>query len=120
MTAENLAEGRAGFGSPVGVQDQRPTEAVYADLMMIFAQKYEIAQPSLAAFRPLNYMMHLTCPWRPTAAARPGAVPVTENHCPPQVIWDALDLADVQGEGLARVWDAELAGPQPGGKSVGP
>ena len=42
MAAEDLTVRGNGLSRTVGVQDELPAKAVYADLMMIFTQQHEI------------------------------------------------------------------------------
>jgi len=43
MAAEDLTVPGDGLSGTVGVHDELPSETVNADLMMIFAQQYEIS-----------------------------------------------------------------------------
>ena len=118
MAAEDLAVGGASFGRAVGMEDQGPAEAVDADLVVVLAEQDQVRQAGLAAVGAVHDVVDLASRRGLVATAGPCTVPVAEDDQAAEVIRDALDLADVQGEGLAVERDAKLAGAQVGGQPV--
>src|SRR6516165_3350100 len=114
MAAEDLAAGGDGLCGAIGVEDEFPAEAVYADLVVILAQQDEVLQAGPAALGPGDDVVNLAGGGRLVAATRPAAVPVAENDGAADVVGDVLGVGDVQRQACRVVGGAEGAGAQVG------
>src|SRR5215469_12536158 len=115
VAAQDLAVG----GGGVGVGNDLPAEPVDADLMMIFAQEFDISHAGRAALGAGDQVVALAGGRGPGAPAGPGAVPVAEDDRAADVRRDVPGAAHVQRQAAGVVGGVQQPGAQVAGQPAG-